>query len=58
MIFSAPKVPIRKVQVLLDTKNNGVIPLDLAYLEHLSVIVATQFATMEQLKDLTQMFYF
>jgi hypothetical protein len=32
--------------------------LDLAYLECLSVIVATQFATNEQLKDLTHMFFF
>jgi hypothetical protein len=30
--------------------------LDLAYFECLSVIVATQFATNEQLKDLTHMF--
>jgi hypothetical protein len=25
----------------LDTKNNGAFPLDLAYLKHLNVIVAT-----------------
>jgi len=30
--------------------------LDLAWLEHLNVIVATQFATNEQLKDLTHIF--
>jgi hypothetical protein len=30
--------------------------LDLAYLERLSVIIATQFVTNEQLKDLTHMF--
>jgi hypothetical protein len=29
--------------------------LDLPYLEHLSVIVAIQFTTNEQLKDLTHM---
>jgi hypothetical protein len=54
MIFSASNVPIGEVQVLL-TKNNGALPLDLARLECLSVIVATQFATNEQLKDLTHM---
>ena len=30
--------------------------MDLACLKHLSVIVVTQFATNEQLKDLTHMF--
>jgi hypothetical protein len=30
--------------------------LDLAYLEHLNVIVAIQFATNKQLKDFTHMF--
>jgi hypothetical protein len=44
----------RGVQVL-NTKKNGPLPLDLTYLEHLSIIVATQFATNEQLKDLTHM---
>jgi len=32
------------------------LPLDLACLERLSVIIATQFAINEQLKDLTHMF--
>ncbi len=40
----------------LDTKNNGTLPLDLAYLERLNVIVTIQFATNEQLKNLTHMF--
>jgi hypothetical protein len=30
----------------LNTKNNGALPLDLAYFEHLSVIVATQLQLM------------
>jgi hypothetical protein len=54
MIFSASNVPIGGVQVLF-TKNNGALPLDLARFECLSVIDATQFATNEQLKDLTHM---
>ncbi len=56
MIFSAPNVPIRGVKFCLDTKNNGVLPLDLAYLKCLNVVVAIQFATNEQLKSLTQIF--
>jgi hypothetical protein len=40
----------------LDIKNNGALSLDLAHLECLSVIVATQFATNEHLKYLTHMF--
>jgi len=40
----------------LNTKNNKAHPLDLAYLECLNAIIATQFATNEQLKDLTHMF--
>jgi hypothetical protein len=43
----------------LNTKNNKAHPLDLAYLERLeclNVIIATQFATNEQLKDLIHMF--
>jgi hypothetical protein len=39
--------------VCLDTKNNGAFPLDLACFECLNVMVATQFATNEQLKNLT-----
>jgi hypothetical protein len=38
MIFSALNAPIGKVQVLFRHQNNGAVPLDLAYLEHLSVI--------------------
>jgi hypothetical protein len=41
----------------LDTKNNEAFPLNLACPERLNIIVATQFATKEQLKDLTHMFY-
>jgi hypothetical protein len=41
----------------LNTKNNGTFPLDLACLECLNVLIVTQFATNEQLKDLTHMFY-
>jgi hypothetical protein len=55
-IFSAPNAPIGGVQVLFRQKKNGTFPLDLACLEHLNVIVAIQFATNEQLKDLTHMF--
>jgi hypothetical protein len=36
-IFSAPNAPIRRVQVFLNTKNNGALLLDPACLEHLSV---------------------
>jgi hypothetical protein len=47
----------------LDTKNNKTLPLDLVCLERLNVqsptglpyVVATQFATKKQLKDLTHM---
>ncbi len=53
MIFNVSDTPIGGLQVLLDTKNNGTLPLNLAYPEHLSVIIATQFTTKEQLKDLT-----
>jgi hypothetical protein len=42
MTFNMSNVPIRGVQVFFDTKKNGAFPLDLACLEHLSVIVATQ----------------
>jgi hypothetical protein len=56
MTFSAPNAPIGGVQVLFKHQNNGGLPLDLVCLEHLSVIIATQFATNEQLKDLTHMF--
>ncbi len=55
MIFNALDVPIKGFQVFLDTKNNGALPLDLAYLECLSVIIVTPFANNEQLKDLTHM---
>jgi len=51
----------------LDNTNNGILPLDLAYHECLSVqsstnlpyncnSIAIQFATKEKLKDLTHMF--
>jgi hypothetical protein len=43
-------VPIRGVQVLFRHKNNGALPLDLTYLEHLSVIVATQLKVMNDKK--------
>ncbi len=56
MIFSALDVPIGRVQVCLNTKKNGALSLDLAYLECLSVIVTIQFATIEELKYLTHMF--
>jgi hypothetical protein len=58
MIFSAPNVLIKGVKFCLDTKNNGVLPLDLAYFKCLNVIVAIQFATNKQLKNLTHMFCF
>ncbi len=41
----------------LDIKNNGALLLDLAYFEHLSVIVTIQFVTIEQLKDLTHILF-
>jgi hypothetical protein len=47
-----------RFKFFLDIKNNGTLPLDLAYFKHLSVIVTIQFATNEQLKDLTHMFCF
>jgi hypothetical protein len=37
MIFVVPDVPIGGVQVCLDTRNNETLPLDPAYLKHLSV---------------------
>jgi hypothetical protein len=55
MIFNAPNAPIKRVQVFFDIKNNEALPLDLVCLKCLNVIVATQFATNEQLKDLTHM---
>jgi hypothetical protein len=55
MIFSALDAPIGKVYVLF---RHGALSLDLAYLECLSVIVATQFAINEHLKYLTHMFCF
>jgi hypothetical protein len=56
-IFCLLNVTIWRVQVCLNTKNNGALPLDLACFECISVIVVTQFATNEQLKDLTHMFF-
>jgi hypothetical protein len=58
MIFSAPYAPIGGIQVLFRQKKNEALPLHLAYLECLNVIVATQFAINEQLKDLTLMLCF
>jgi hypothetical protein len=49
---------MERFKFCLNTKNKGTFPLDLTYLERLSVIVATQFAINEQLKDLTHMVYF
>jgi hypothetical protein len=48
-IFNAPDALIRGegLRFCLDTKNNGALPLDLAHLECLSVIIATQFVTNE-----------
>jgi hypothetical protein len=57
-IFSVLDVPIGGFKFCLDTKNNGALPLDLACLERLIVIIATQFAINEQLKDLTHMICF
>jgi hypothetical protein len=41
-----PKVrvatPIGGFKFFVDTKKNGALPLDLAYLEHLNVIIAIQ----------------
>ncbi len=56
-IFSAPNAPYEAFQYCLDTRNNGALHLDLAYLEHLNVIVATRFAINEKLKDLTDIFF-
>jgi len=58
MIFIALDVLIGGIHVLFKYLKNGTLPLDLAYLECLNVIVATQFAINEQLKDLTHMFCF
>ncbi len=55
-IFNALNALIGGVQVLFKHQNNGALPLDLAYFEHLSVIVVIQFATNEQLKNSTHMF--
>jgi hypothetical protein len=38
--FIAPDAPIGGVHVLFKPQKNGALPLDLAYLERLSVIVA------------------
>ncbi len=58
-IFNAPYVPIGGFKFCLDTKNNGALPLDPTYTEHLNVwsptslpyVVATQFAIKNQLED-------
>jgi hypothetical protein len=42
MIFLELNTPIGGVQVLFKHQKNGALPLDLACLEHLSVIVAIQ----------------
>ncbi len=49
---------MKGIQVLLKHKKNGTLLLDLACFECINVIVATQIAINEQLKDLTHMFYF
>jgi hypothetical protein len=41
MIFNAPKLIMGGIQILFGHQKNGTLPLDLAYLGHLSVIVAT-----------------
>jgi hypothetical protein len=49
----------------LNTRNNEALPLDPTCIEHLNVwlpiglpyVVATQFASKNQLEDLTHMFY-
>ncbi len=53
-IFSLLDAPIGGVQVFLNIRNNGTLPLDLACLECLSVIIATN----EQQKDVTHMLCF
>jgi hypothetical protein len=35
----------------LDTRNNGTFPLDLAWFEHLNVIIATQLQFNLQLRN-------
>jgi len=56
MIFYAPNAPIEGVKILIKHQKKWSLPLDLTCFECLSVTVATQFATNEQLKDLTHMF--
>ncbi len=51
MIFSALEVPIGKVQVFSYTKKNGTFPLDMACLEYLNVIVATQLQLNLQVRN-------
>jgi len=46
-IFSAPDTLIGRVEILVKQQKQWSLPLDLAWLEHLNVIVATQFATNE-----------
>jgi len=46
MIFSALNMPIGKVQIFLDAKNNGALPLDPVCFQHLKVIVVTQLQLM------------
>jgi hypothetical protein len=60
MIFSVPNVLIKRVQVLFKHQKQWTPPprLDPTCLERLNVIVAIQFATNEQVKDLTHMFCF
>jgi hypothetical protein len=61
MIFSALDAPIWRVKVFFGHQKQWSLPLNLAYLEHLNVIItiqfATQFATKEHIKDLTHTFY-
>jgi hypothetical protein len=44
------KCQIEGFKFCLDTKNNGTLPLDMACLEHLSVIVAIQLHYNLQLR--------
>jgi hypothetical protein len=58
MIFNDGICANRKGLIFFKHQKHGAFPLDTAYLEHLSVIVIIQFATNEQLKDSTHMFFF
>jgi hypothetical protein len=50
-IFNALDAPIGRIQVLFGHQKKWSLPLNLAYLEHLNVIIATQLQLNLQLRN-------